>query len=191
MLAASAAITPTIAISNIPSGPNALAFDASGDLWVGAGGNVLKYAAARLTASTSDPADLSIESKSPPPVISTLPNALGLAFDASANLWVDYDGTLAKITPAEQSATGTSSITPGVQITADVTALPEGLAFDEGGGLWMAYSVGKFAKFGAAQLGASGTLAPEVVISGNDVASATMPALYPAPAALPLFSALP
>ena len=157
-LAATAKIAPKVVISNVD--PKSLAFDASGNLWVGSADRVLKYASTRLAASTTAAADLSIEAKTPQPVVGTLSSALGLAFDSSKNLWVAYDGVFAKISPAEQGATGSSSLTPAVQIAADVLALPEGIAFDESGGLWFAYSAGKFAKFGQAQLTASGKIAP-------------------------------
>src|SRR6478672_2544344 len=75
---------------------------------------------------TAAAADLSIEAQTPAPVIGTLSSALGLAFDATKNLWVSYDGVLAKITPAEQAATVTSTITPAVQVSVDVLALPAG-----------------------------------------------------------------
>jgi hypothetical protein len=55
----------------------------------------------------------------------------------------------------------------------------------------MAYSAGKVCRFGAAQLAGSGMVAPEVVLTSASVGSATSPVLFPAPAALPLYAALP
>ena len=63
-------------------------------------------------------------------------------------------------------------------------------ALQESGGLWFAYSQGKIAKFGASQLAASGSVAPEVIVTSSSIGSATGPALYPAPKALPLYAAV-
>ena len=96
-----------------------------------------------------------------------------------------------RLTPADLAGTGTKTVTPAVQIELDVTALPVGLAFDESGGLWLAAQNGKFARFSAAQLGASGMPAPEVVITSADVGHADFFGIYPAAAALPLHHRLP
>ncbi|MEO6419510.1 MAG: hypothetical protein ABIP39_08905 [Polyangiaceae bacterium] len=190
-ITASGTVTPKVEITAADA-PSALAFDGAGNLWVGAGDRVLKYGVARLAASTTAPADLTIEAQTPLPVMGDLASAIGLAFDASMNLWVNYDGTFVRLTPADQGGTGMTTITPAVQIKADVLSLPEGLAFDEGGGLWFAYSQGKFAKFGQDQLGASSAaLVPAVIVSSSSVGSATSPAFFPAPKALPMFDALP
>ena len=63
----------------------------------------------------------------------------------------------------------------------DVLALPNGIAFDETGGLWLAYSGGKFARLAASQLTASGNIAPQIVITSSDIGSAEWFAIYPAP----------
>jgi sugar lactone lactonase YvrE len=181
---------PTVELSGI-EGPEGLAFDAAGNLWVASGtGKVLKFAAARLAASGLG-ADLSITSNSPPPVIGPLPDPIGLAFDATGNLWVNYDGTLARLTPDDLAGTGDKSVTPAVQVGLDVAALPNGIAFDESGGLWLAYAQGKFARLAASQLTASGKQPPQTIISSPDVGYAGWLALYPAPAALPLYHRVP
>jgi streptogramin lyase len=116
---------------------------------------------------------------------------VGLAFDAAGNLWVNYDGTIASITPAQQAGTGTHTITPAIQITTDVLTLPVGIAFDQDGGLWFAHEAGKFARLDAAQLTASGSVAPAIVITSPDVGSATWFAMYPAPPGTPLYHKMP
>ena len=68
-----------------------------------------------------------------------------------------------------------------VQIGLDVLALPEGIAFDETGGLWMAYSGGKFARLSASQLTASGIVAPQTVITSSDIGSAGVVRHLPCP----------
>ncbi len=170
--------------------PSALAFDASGNLWVADGSVVTEITASHLGASGSTP-DLVITSMTPSPVIGQLAGTAGLAFDATQGLWVNYDGVFARLTTADQGGTGTKTITPAVQITTSVTGLPEGVAFDESGGLWMALSQGKFGRLPASLLTASGQPTPDVIVTSADVGSATSVAFYPAPAALPLFDALP
>jgi len=140
--------------------------------------------------SSGSGADLTITAETPSPVIGTLTNPLGIAFDGD-DLWVNYDGIVARLTAADLSGVGTKTVTPSVQIALDVLALPEGIAFDETGGLWMAYSGGKFARLGASQLTASGAAAPQIVITSSDIGSAAWFAIYPAPAFTPLAHALP
>jgi sugar lactone lactonase YvrE len=187
-LLASGAAMPAVQIANVMA-PNALAFDGKGNLWVGAGDSVVEYALARLTANISTAPDVTIAAISAPPVTAPLTSVLGLAFNKGGELWVDFNGTLAKLTSTDLGTGGT--VTPAIQITADVQALPSGLALDEGGGLWMAYSAGKVCRFGADQLAASGMVAPAVVLTSASIGSATSPVLFPAPAGLPLYAALP
>jgi sugar lactone lactonase YvrE len=185
--------TPIAAVEEAGiSAPAGIAFDATGNMWVAANGNdtVVRIDAAHL-ASSGTGADLTITALTPSPVIGTLPGPLGLAFDGDGNLWVNYDGTLARLTPADQAGTGARTITPAVQIGLDVQALPEGIAFDELGGLWFADSAGRFARLASSQLGASGTVTPAITIASPDLGSAGWFAIYPAPAFTPLAHALP
>jgi DNA-binding beta-propeller fold protein YncE len=174
---------------NAPSG---LAFDAAGNLFVASNGDgtVLRIDAAHLTVSGTG-ADLTITAMTPSPVIGPLPAPAGLAFDGAGNLWVNYDGTIAQLTPTDIAGTGPKTLTPTIQIQSDVLSLPAGIAFDEGGGLWVANSVGQFGRFGPTQLTASGNIAPEVVITSPDVSYAGWFAIYPAPASTPLAHRLP
>ncbi|MES1204656.1 MAG: hypothetical protein ABUS79_01845 [Pseudomonadota bacterium] len=189
-LTASGSPTPAVVLSDI-EGPAGLAFDAAGNLWVASSeARILKFAASRLAASTTGP-DLSIEAQTPAPVIGTLSDPIGLAFDGAGNLWVNYDGKLARLTAADRAGAGDKTVTPAVQVGLDVAALPTGIAFDEGGGLWLAYAAGKFARLSAGQLAASGDVPPSTIVTSADVGYAAWVALYPAPAALPLYSRLP
>jgi streptogramin lyase len=193
-LAASGMPVPAVEISNL-EGPAAIAFDASGNLWTTSHGRVVRFDTTRLGTSTSDAPDLTVIAQSPPPVIGPLPAAKGLAFDAEGNLWVSFDRIIAKLTPEEQSGTGEVTLTPSVQLALSVAALPAGIAFDESGGLWLAYSAGKFARLAPEQLtGIShpgNPTIPERIIESPDVGYAGSFALYPAPAALPLYHRLP
>ncbi len=173
------------------SAPEGLAFDSTGNLWVASGAStIVRINGAHLTTSGTG-ADLTIVALSPPPVIGPLSSPLGLAFDGDGNLWVNYDGTFARLTPTDQAGTGTKTITPGVQIQPDVQSLPLGMAFDELGGMWFADVAGQFACFGASQLTGSGTVRPDIIIASPDLGYAGWFALYPAPAFTPLAHALP
>ncbi|GIW28677.1 MAG: hypothetical protein KatS3mg070_2040 [Meiothermus sp.] len=189
-------VTPGVEITGLDA-PEGLAFDASSNLWIANAGaaRVVKFNASRLSASTSGP-DLTIESKTPSPVINTLDANLP-AFDASGNLWVMAFGAnvLYRLTPTDQSGSGSKTLTPAIQVSVPVSAVLEGMAFDEGGGLWITYSAGKFARLSPAQLGTSSTLGSpttsERIITSSSIGSAGGLALYPAPAGLPLFHKLP
>jgi sugar lactone lactonase YvrE len=195
-LGASGTVTPAVEITGL-NGPEGLAFDASGNLWIANRGaqRVVRFNANRLSASTSGP-DLTIESQTPGPVISTLDARL-LAFDASGNLWVAAFGAnvIYRLTPTDQSGSGSKTLTPSPQVSIPVGALLEGMAFDEGGGLWISYSGGRFARLSPAQLATSSTpgspTTPERIITSASIGYVGGLALYPAPAGLPLYHKLP
>jgi streptogramin lyase len=179
--------TPPVKVSGV-QGPGALAFDAAGNLWVAEGGSsrVLEYAASRLSASTSDPADVALSAQTPSPVIVNHQAPLGIAFDASNNLWVNYNGgAFVRFAPAERAATAT--VTPALQIELAVDALAEGIVFDDAGGMWFAYAQGQLARFTPAQLAVTGKQAPETILTSANVKSANAVAFYPAAANLPVF----
>ncbi len=195
-LGASGSVTPVVEITGL-NGPEGLAFDSAGNLWIANAGakRVVKFNAVRLSASTSGP-DLTIQSQTPSPVINTLDTDL-LAFDASGNLWVMAFGAnvIYRLTSSDQSGSGTKTLTPAIQVNVPVSALLEGMAFDEGGGLWITYAAGKFARLSPTQLTTSSTsgspTTPERIITSSSIGSAGALALYPAPAGLPLFHKLP
>ncbi|GIW34832.1 hypothetical protein [Meiothermus sp.] len=189
-------VTPGVEITGL-DGPEGLAFDSAGNLWIANAGakRVVKFNASRLNASTSGP-DLTIQSQTPSPVINTLDANL-LAFDASGNLWVMAFGgnVLYRLTSSDQGGSGTKTLTPAIQVSVPVSAVLEGMAFDEGGGLWITYSAGKFARLSSTQLSTSSTsgspTTPERIITSSSIGSAGALALYPAPAGLPLYHKLP
>jgi streptogramin lyase len=102
---------------------------------------------------------------------------------------------LYRLTPTDQSGSGSKTLTPAIQVSVPVSAVLEGMAFDEGGGLWISYSAGTFARLSPAQLGTSSTSGsptnPERIITSSSIGSAGGLALYPAPANLPLYHRLP
>jgi sugar lactone lactonase YvrE len=187
-LAASGNPTAAVEIGGL-NGPGGLAFDAAGNLWVTADGKVMRIDATRLAASGMG-ADTTITLQRPPPATGSVDAGPGLAFDATGNLWVQA-GLIVRLTPADLAGTGARTVTPAVQIEMTVTGLPVGMTFDEGGGLWVASSAGKFVRYAPMQLAASGMTSPSVVISGADVGHADFFGIYPAPAALPLHHRLP
>lgn len=123
--------------------PEGLAFDADGNLWVGssrtsgtpAGQNdrVMKFAAADLDAVAPAPA-LVVTAEGLPLIGASWP-----AFDADGNLWVTTGKHLAKIAAGELSGSGTAVVDfgrPG-NFHSGTISLPQGLAFDAGGDLWL------------------------------------------------------
>lgn len=191
-LAHSGQPVPGVQITGL-QGLEGLAFDAGGDLWFAFADGVGHVAKAALGASRVG-ADYVIHAQTPPPVVGPLPGPVGVAFDASGNLWGAFDGALARLTPADLTRTaGTKekTVTPAVQIGGSVLGLPVGIAFDESGSLWVAGTAGTFLRYDAPTLGASGSPLPSAVISSPSTGYAEWLALFPAPAVLPLYHALP
>jgi sugar lactone lactonase YvrE len=186
--------TPTATVERTGIGsPQGLAFDSAGNLWVAAHDDtaVVRIDAGHLTTSGTGN-DLAIMATATiSNVMSTLRFPIGLAFDAAGSLWVNYDGIIASIPAAEQTGTGSKTITPPVVITTDVATLPVGIAFDQDGGMWLAYAVNMIARFDASQLAVSGSVTPSIVIDSADVGSAAWFAMYPAPAFTPLYHKVP
>jgi sugar lactone lactonase YvrE len=151
------------------SSPEGLAFDASGDLWVANAGNstVAEFAVAQLATSGSP---------TPPVVISAPGSALtrpvGLAFDASGDLWVSNStpNTVVEYTPAQLAGTGDPAPTVKFSSVAMSLSAPQFLAFDGGGNLWVANGEGlttfTIEAFTPAQITAgSGHPVPAIVLS--------------------------
>ena len=193
-LAVSGDVVPAVSVTT-PKSAAGIAFDKGGNLWVSDpdDAHLLRFDASSLAASTSTPSlTMSIKTSN-----SGDYKPSWLAFDASGNLWGnDFGGNVIfKLTPADQGGGATKTVTPGIEITLNVGALLEGMAFDEGGGLWTAFNAGKFARVAASQLGTStnagNPTVPQTIISSADVGYVGNLAFYPAPAALPLYHALP
>jgi sugar lactone lactonase YvrE len=169
-LKSSGSPTPTVTLSggSIAS-PEGLAFDAGGNLWVACSGNstVIELASAQLATSGSP---------TPPIVISApgsgLTRPVGLAFDASGDLWVanSTPSTVVEYTPAQLVGTGDPA--PAVKFSSVAMSLsaPQFLAFDGGGNLWVANGEGlttfTVAAYTPAQIAAgSGNPAPAIALS--------------------------
>ncbi len=137
--------------------PNVLAFDRSGDLWVGdSDGGVLRFAAARLNRDVSGGADTSLFLQKPGPVEIGLGSPEGLAFDKDGNLWVAYfaGNDLARLTPAElqRAAPASSPLVPSTYFVVGVEALLTDLAIDEAGNLWLPGAAGALYRIDASEL---------------------------------------
>lgn len=179
--------------------PSGLAFDHAGNLWVADEGGVLHRfdAASLVTSELAAPAlDLTVKKTSDPTSTATL-SAADLAFDADGNLWgSEFGGNIFfEVDAAELTASGAADVVPTVQVTVPLRALLEGMAFDEEGGLWTTYGSGQLARLSPAQLLTSTTAGsptvPETIIQSADIGYLGGVAIYPAPAALPLYHRLP
>src|SRR5262249_18759213 len=143
------------------SGPSALAFDATGNLWVVDQDNndVYEYAAASLTGSGNVTA-------APIVRVQTSDNMTGayLAFDASGNLWVsDGNQRVVKFSSSQLTAGG-ASLTPATTITGSSGGY-QGVAFDNSGNLWVAdVANAQLVEFSTAQLTAGGSITPAVSV---------------------------
>jgi len=177
-------------------GPNSLAFDHSGNLWVAnlretvPPFTVVEFSVSQLAASGSPiPAvTLTDDGKG------SLSGPWGLAFDGAGNLWVANigvdssngvigGGTVVQFASSQLGSTG--SPTPAITLTSSGTLTsPSALAFDAHANLWVEYfnivnSTGAVYEFTASQLEASGAPTPTVTISGNFPSVGTALAFVP------------
>lgn len=197
-LGASGTVTPSLTLTGLMA-PSGLAFDASGNLYVADTTlkEIHRYDAASLGGATATAASKIRVKANTMPADTALFDVRMLAFDAAGNLWT-YDfgaNVIFHVPSADLAGTGTRTVQPGVRISVSVTALLEGLAFDEGGGLWFPFTSRRLARLSPAQLtvstGPGAPTDPETVITGSTLGSASDPAFFPAPKGTPLFHALP
>ncbi|MDX2022325.1 MAG: hypothetical protein SF187_18965 [Deltaproteobacteria bacterium] len=192
-LAAGGTAVPSVEISGL-AGLESLAFDGSGNLWAGYSEGLGFVSAAALAASRMG-VEFTLDAQSGPPVIGSFGTPDGLAFDAAGNLWGAFGVRLVKLTAADLAipAGGATEkvVTPAVVLDVGVLSLPKGIAFDEGQGLWMAGSQGKFIRIAPAQLATSGAATADVVVTSPSIGYAASVGIYPAPAASPLYHRLP
>jgi sugar lactone lactonase YvrE len=160
----SAAATIVISPNNGSlSAPTGLAFDRQHRLWVAnsANGTVVRFDPAQLRSSGSPV---------PAVTISGLGKPVALAFDANGSLWVS-DARRFKIASfSEIQIAASGFLAPQVVISSLAATLssPAGIAFDADGNLWVG-NVGNqtVVAFSPAQLAATGSPVPSVVLSSN------------------------
>lgn len=185
-LASGGAQAPAVVLSDPVHHPTALAFDAAGSLWVSDNhsNKIAKYLATQLETSAAFPAPAAFLSTNG----TSLVNPGGLAFDASGNLWVANAGSqrIAAFSPEQLATTG--SPFPHIVLTpaAGSVNLPEGLAFDADGSLWVMNGDGVLEKFGSTALGSSGSVAPTVRLALTGHVLFWSVAFWPKPPGLPL-----
>lgn len=171
------------------STPIALAFDASGDLWIGNLGSstVVEFTPSQLNASGS-----------PTPTVTLSANATlslsgpeGMAFDASGNLWVANNGnaTVVRFDAALLGASG--SPTPAATIASGSFASGAelaGMAFDASGNLWVgnAYPSELLEFMNPDALSGSVATTPAVTVTGVGGVDAMGLAFSPPPADVPI-----
>ena len=189
-------IVPSVTLSGLSEQNEDLAFDRAGNLWLAAGGRVLRFDHARLASDDADAPDLVLDVTSD----DATPQALAanfLAFDVAGNLWAgDFAGNAVfELGKADLDARGANTVVAKVRVTLAVQALISRPAFDAEGSLWLSLSAGKFGKLTAEQLAVSSSAAaptnPAFVISSSDVGYADGLSFFPAASGLPLASAQP
>ncbi len=145
------------------SAPTGLAFDSQRRLWVANfwNGTLVRF----------DPAQLAAGGAPVPAVVLSGPgHPTALAFDAAGSLWVAdrRAHTIAKYAATQLATSGSPA--PAVVLSATANSLmnPNGLAFDASGNLWVANTGSQnLAAFSPAQLAATGSPAPHIVLSPN------------------------
>jgi ligand-binding sensor domain-containing protein len=137
----------------------------SGSAWItNKSGTAVQFTATQIGASGSPV---------PPVILSGLPSANALAFDGNGNLWIASGSSgndeISEYTASQLSTTG--SPTPALTLTStnQSISLPQQIAFDLGGNLWVANQIaGTVVEFAASQLaGLSGShaLPPAVTLT--------------------------
>ena len=163
---------PTQSFSKVMSGPDALAFDSSGDLWVG------NYESDKLVEYPK--VQLSTVSPVPAVVISAgagnSPNEpASLTFDRSGDLWVANQGPGTVTEYSQAQLTKSGSPAPYKTISYPGLSTPLAVRFDRSGDLWVS-NTDRVVELTKAEL-AKADPAPSVVISlvsfsgyANDIA---------------------
>lgn len=146
------------------SGPTGLAFDAAHRLWVAnaESGTLVRYEPAQLVRSGAPVPEV---------VISGLGQPAAIALDGSGTLWVSdtRNRTISGYRAAQLEASGSPA--PAIVLSASGPSLANarGIAFDAAGNLWVANSAARtIVAFSPAQLAASGTPTPRVVLSAAE-----------------------
>jgi DNA-binding beta-propeller fold protein YncE len=169
-------------------------FDATGALYVVStlDSSLVKFERSQLSGSGE-------RSVQPTAVFTSadLDTPMALAFDAAGNLYVSNSptgpntGFITRFSHASLQATGTVQLTRSMRLDSDELTGPRGLAFDDGGNLWVATSgSGTLAYFTAGQVAGTGTFKLRAIATierfQHSTDHITGVAFNPPPAALPL-----
>ncbi len=161
---------PVVTLSVPGTNPAGLAFDAHGNLWVtNYGANtVVEYSTSQIASNGAPTPAVTIAASA-----GSLQEPVGIAFDASGNLWIANSlgdaATVVEFTTGQLTASGTP--TPAITITSNAGSLfgPMLMAFDANGGLWVANGAfttsNTVVGYSASQLAASGSPVPNVTLS--------------------------
>jgi sugar lactone lactonase YvrE len=180
----SATVTISQDSGGMLDGPEGIAFDASGNLWVGSerGQKIVEYSAAQLTASGNPTPNIILNANT-----FSFSSPSNVVFDSAGNLWVvDEDlpngnggtGEIFEYTSTQVTAmtAGANDVDPVLGIaSADFVHL-EGLAFDHNGNLWVAdeeaNSVDEIQTGQIAGAGLSQNITPAVVLTATTLPGA-------------------
>lgn len=160
-------------------GPEALAFDGSGNLWVansaaaGTGANTLvEFRTGQLAASGSPTPAVRLSANA-----GSINNPHGIAFDSSGNLWIADSGTVVEFSASQLAASGSPA--PPVTLSDDGLGSlngPEGLTFDGKGNLWVTdFFANTVVGFSSSQLGSTGSPTPAVILRSGDESALNNP----------------
>jgi sugar lactone lactonase YvrE len=166
LVASGAPVPPVVLSANAGSlqGPNAVAFDHAGNLWIANIDNstVVEFTTGQL-ASSGSPAPAVVLSSS------ALEGPDGITFDHAGGLWVgNFDSsTVDGFTPAQLAASGSPA--PAVVLSSStLSQAEEAPVFDTSGDLWIANEGNStLSEFAPTQLSASNSAAPTVTISAS------------------------
>jgi sugar lactone lactonase YvrE len=164
-LGASGSPTPAVTLSGAAlNGPEGLAFDFGGNLWVVNAGSstVIEFTPNQLGASGSPTPAVTLSATG-----GSLNNPVGLAFDPNGNLWVaNYtSSTVVAFTPSQLVPSGSPMPVVTLSPAGGSLSGPEGLAFDGSGNLWVANNTSStVVEFVMNQLGSP---TPQVTLSAT------------------------
>jgi hypothetical protein len=148
-------------------GPFALAFDASGDLWVAnvgpQGGTLLEFTSSQLAASGNPRPAVAITGNG-----GSVSDPQAIAFDRAGNLWVANEADIVEFSASQIGSSGSPVPAVTLDYPSPRTISPSGLAFDHDGNLWVSSNLtSALYEFTPSQLLASGNPAPATALNAS------------------------
>jgi sugar lactone lactonase YvrE len=191
-LAASGDVTPAVELRGVAA-PSSVAFDFDGNLWVAAG-DLAMYRASKL-GETRDAPDQTIAIAATG--AASAASASNLAFDKLGNLWVTVTANyhLAWLRAIDLVGTGARSVAPAHYMYLGGLAEPSGLAIDDAGLVWFAYTRTRVGAVAASSTDTTKSspdpTVPAIIVHSADMWLAGGILFYPAAAGLPLYHSAP